>query len=45
MKDEIARSAGTDAANRSMKAAQRKTWRLEDYNSAVQEYLRIMGEE
>jgi len=39
----IARSAGWDAGNRSMKKAGRKKWSKKDYNVAVHEYMRLVA--
>lgn len=38
---EIARAAGLDAGNRSMRAAGRTTWSVEDYNAAAAETGRL----
>jgi hypothetical protein len=43
-KDSLARSAGTDAGNRSMRKAGRKEWNEEDYEVAAKEYNRIINE-
>lgn len=39
---QIARAAGTDAGNRSMKKASRKVWNQDDYNVAANEMNRIL---
>lgn len=41
---EVAHAAGTDAANRSMLAAGRTGWNREDYQRAVEEFVRLMPE-
>ena len=40
--DLLARAAGKDAGNRTMRAGKRKKWNEEDYNAASFEYNRIM---
>jgi hypothetical protein len=39
---EMAHAAGEDAANRNMRAANRKVWNEEDYNIAVEEFDRLL---
>ena len=41
---ELARAAGTDAANRAMRAEGRTSWSLEDYQKAVEEFIRLWPE-
>lgn len=38
----VAYAAGTDAANRRMRAAGRTKWNREDYNTAAREQARIL---
>lgn len=45
MTKEIAHAASQDAANRSMRKAGRKSWNVDDYNVAVDEYNRLWPEE
>jgi len=40
MTEDYARAAGTDAGNRSMRAAGRRAWNDEDYNIAALTHLR-----
>jgi hypothetical protein len=42
---EIAHAASVDAGNRSMRAAGRKIWNVDDYNASVAEFNRLMPEE
>jgi hypothetical protein len=42
---DIARAAGHDAGNRSMKAAGRTSWSVDDFNAAAAEMNRILGDE
>jgi hypothetical protein len=41
---DMARSAATDAGNRSMRAAGRKVWSADDYSAACAEFARLMPE-
>ncbi len=44
MNHEIALAVGKDAGNRSMKAAGRKIWSVNDWNVACDTYDRLMGQ-
>ncbi len=41
----VARAAATDAADRHMKSHGRKSWSESDYNYAISEFNRLVGEE
>ena len=43
-RDALARAAGTDAANRQMRAQGRSTWTAADYELAAETYNRLMPE-
>jgi hypothetical protein len=43
-REQAARSAGTDAGNRSMREGGRTTWSREDYAAATSEFNRVMGD-